>query len=129
MAVSRPQTLRKQMTDVERLLWSHLKNRQITGCKFRRQHPIGPFIVDFICLEKGLVIELDGGQHAFSISGDKRRTEYLNGEGYRVLRFWNNEVLQETNVVLMVIREELMAPSPRPSPPEKKGARELEELR
>ena len=81
------------MTDAERLLWQHLRSRQLAGLKFRRQHPIGRYILDFVCLEAGLVIEVDGGQHGPQHSYDEARTAWLGQRGYRVLRFWNNEVL------------------------------------
>ncbi|MBL6749902.1 MAG: endonuclease domain-containing protein [Nevskia sp.] len=111
--------LRQCSTDAEALLWSKLRNRQIAGCKFRRQQPIGRFVVDFVCLECKLVVELDGGQHAVEISKDETRTEFLNGEGYRVLRFWNNQVLPQIDSVLEAIAEALAAsihPSPNPLP-------------
>ncbi len=110
------------MTDAERRLWRHLRDRRLGGWKFRRQYPIGPFIVDFICVEKNLVIEVDGGQHAENEEQDGQRSAYLNHMGYRVFRFWNNEVLNETETVLNNIFE-IMAegkpnsPSPQPSPP------------
>lgn len=110
------------MTDAERLLWHHLRNRRLQGCKFRRQHPIGPYIVDFICSERMLVVELDGGQHSESISYDERRTRYLETKGYRVIRFWNNEVLRQTDAVLSSILNEMDSPSPRPSPLKGEGA-------
>jgi very-short-patch-repair endonuclease len=115
-------TLRKQMTDAERLLWRHLRNRELGGWKFRRQYPVGSFIVDFICVEKNVVIEVDGGQHAENEALDLQRSAYLNKMGYRVLRFWNNEVLQETEAVLEAIFANLAndkqnSPSPHPSPP------------
>jgi adenine-specific DNA-methyltransferase len=97
------------------LLWSKLRNRQLAGFKFRRQQPIGRFVVDFVCLEHRLVIELDGGQHAMQLPDDQARTQYLNIEGYRVLRFWNNQVLQEVDSVLEVI-DEALADSSNPSP-------------
>ena len=114
--------LRKRMTDAERLLWRHLRNRELGGWKFRRQYPVGPFIVDFICVEKNVVIEVDGGQHAENEELDTQRSAYLNKMGYRVLRFWNNEVLQETEAVLEAIFAILASgkqnsPSPQPSPP------------
>ena len=114
MSLHRARFLRKAMTDSERLLWRHLRNRQMVGFKFRRQYPVGPYIVDFVCLEKKLVIELDGGQHAFSLMTDVKRTRYLETKGYRVMRFWNNQVLQETEAVLSVILEVMITPSPRP---------------
>jgi len=114
--------LRKRMTDAERLLWRHLRNRELGGWKFRRQYPVGTFIVDFICVEKNIVIEVDGGQHAENEEQDLQRSAYLNKMGYRVLRFWNNEVLQETEAVLTAIFAILAngkqnSPSPQPSPP------------
>ena len=114
--------LRQRMTDAERLLWRHLRNRELGGWKFRRQYPVGPFIVDFICVEKNVVIEVDGGQHAENEEQDLQRSAYLNKMGYRVLRFWNNEVLQETEGVLTAIFAILAngkqnSPSPQPSPP------------
>ena len=78
--------LRRDMTDAERKLWSILRNRQIGDAKFRRQQPIGPFIADFVCQEARLIVEADGGQHCGS-AADDRRTNFLNGAGYRVIRF------------------------------------------
>jgi very-short-patch-repair endonuclease len=122
MTSQRARALRKRMTDAERLLWRHLRNRELGGWKFRRQYPVGPFIVDFICPEKNVVIEVDGGQHADNEEQDLQRSAYLNKMGYRVLRFWNNEVMQETEAVLEAIFAILVdagknSPSPRPSPP------------
>jgi very-short-patch-repair endonuclease len=99
--------LRKNMTDAERLLWRHLRNRELGGYKFRRQRPIGPYIVDFVCLEKKIVIEVDGGQHAGQAELDVKRSDYLKEKGCKILRFWNNEVLQETESVLNVILSSL----------------------
>jgi very-short-patch-repair endonuclease len=96
------------MTDAERILWRHLRNRAL-GVTFRRQHPIEPYVADFACLTAHLVIEVDGGQHAGS-ERDLVRAAFLKGEGFRVLRFWNNEVLGNTASVLEVIREHLSAP-------------------
>ena len=115
MKLHKARALRKGMTDAERLLWRYLRNRQVGGCKFRRQHPVGSFIVDFVCIEKRLIIELDGSQHAFSIASDVERTNYLKEEGYRVMRFWNNEVLQETDAVLSAIRDKIKPSSPLPT--------------
>lgn len=118
-----PSQLRTNSTDAEKRLWHALRNRQLLGHKFRRQHPIPPYIVDFVCLERRLVVELDGGQHAEAVVYDASRTVFLEGLGYRVLRFWNNEVLGNPQAVLEEILQVLSAgPSPRPSPPE--GARE-----
>ena len=118
--------LRKNMTDAEQLLWRHLRDRQLGGYKFRRQHPIGTFVVDFVCLEKELVIEVDGGQHAKQLEPDAKRSDYLKEKGYRVLRFWNNEVLQESESVLSVILSSLNGEPPHPGPlPQKRGEREI----
>ncbi len=108
--------LRKRSTDVEQLLWGHLRADRFEGMKFRRQHPIGKYIVDFVCLEKKLIIELDGGQHALpdEILKDRQRDAWLEKEGYTVVRFWDNEVLININGVLDVIRESLYrTPSPQ----------------
>ena len=96
------------MTDAERALWTRLRNRQLTSLKFRRQVPIGPYIVDFVCFEEKLVIEIDGGQHAENTEADLIRTQWLENEGYRVIRFWNNEVLGNTVGVLRAIEGALL---------------------
>jgi len=122
MTRQRARALRKRMTDAERLLWRHLRNRELGGWKFRRQYPVGPYVVDFICLEKQVAIEVDGGQHAETEELDIQRSAYLNRMGYLVFRFWNNQVLQETEAVLEAIFAILVdgkqnSPSPQPSPP------------
>lgn len=99
--------LRKNQTDAERLVWYHLRNRRLAGHKFRRQHPIGPFIVDFACVEEHLIIELDGGQHAIQGEHDGQRSRYLESRGYKVMRFWNNQVLKDIQVVIAAILETL----------------------
>jgi very-short-patch-repair endonuclease len=109
-------TLRTTMTDAEQKLWYHLRGHRFQGYKFKRQKPIGPFIVDFICLQRRLVIEVDGGQHAQRAAVDRRRDAFLAANGYRVLRFWNNQVLQELPAVLERIRE-FLASAEAPSPP------------
>jgi very-short-patch-repair endonuclease len=91
--------LRNEMTDAERALWKVLRGRQISGLKFRRQHPFGDYILDFICLQNKLVIEVDGGQHGGRTKYDEIRTRNLLTDGFRVLRFWNTEVLQEIEAV------------------------------
>jgi very-short-patch-repair endonuclease len=116
--------LRKRSTDVERLLWSYLRAGRFEGLKFRRQHPIGQYIVDFVCLERKLIIELDGGQHALpdEIMKDRQRDIWLEKERYTIMRFWDNEVLMNTNGILETIRMRLYgSPSPQ-SPPLKGGA-------
>ena len=100
--------LRKNLTEAEKLIWRRLRNRQLAGCKFRRQHPIGPYIVDFVCLAQKLVIELDGGQHMTAIGYDTKRSEFLEGKGYRVLRFWNHDVFTDTDTVLQTIYDEVI---------------------
>ena len=106
---ARARELRNNPTDAERALWQQLRRRQIGGYKFRRQHPLGNYIVDFFCVEKGLIIELDGGQHQERIAYDNIRTEWLASQGFRVLRFWNNQVLEEIEAVKQVIHEALMS--------------------
>jgi very-short-patch-repair endonuclease len=93
------QSLRKQTVPAEALLWKVLRNRGLGGYKFRRQHPIGPYVVDFACVSCGLVVELDGETHLPQKSGDVRRSEFLEAEGWRVLRFWNTEVYDELEAV------------------------------
>lgn len=105
------------MTDAERLLWRHLRDRGLLGHKFRRQHAIGGFIADFICIEAMLIVEADGGQHADHTDEDAQRTRDLAALGYRVLRFWNDDMLLRTDAVLEVVIEALKAhPHPNPSP-------------
>jgi very-short-patch-repair endonuclease len=99
--------LRKHCTDTEAHLWYHLRNRHFSGQKFKRQYIIGPYIVDFICLEKMLIIELDGGQHASLLEYDEERNSYLKKKEYTVLRFWNDSVFLETDAVLQAILDAL----------------------
>jgi very-short-patch-repair endonuclease len=96
--------LRRHMTDAERLLWYFLRAKRFAGWKFRRQHPIGPFIADFACVEHRLVIEADGGQHSESAS-DTSRTRWLENAGWRVMRFWNGDIMRKTEDVLEEIRK------------------------
>ncbi len=115
---------RQQATEAERLLWRHLRNRRMDGYKFRRQAVIEPYIVDFVCLEAKLIVEADGGQHLEQMGDDIRRTAVLESMGYKVKRFWNNEILRDTDVVLEEIRRVLLeAPSPQPSPGGRGGRR------
>jgi very-short-patch-repair endonuclease len=102
--------LRKNPTDSERLLWSHLRRRQLAGFKFRRQHSIGPFICDFACVEASVIVELDGSQHAERSDYDQRRDAFLRSKGFRVLRFWNGDVLSQTETVLETLYEALHRP-------------------
>ncbi len=110
--------LRHSMTDAEQYLWRHLRMRQIRGLKFRRQHSCGCYILDFACVEVKLAIEVDGGQHGERINQDAARTIVLESQGCKVLRFWNNEVLEEIASVLAVIDQNL---DPHPNLPPEKG--------
>ena len=96
----RARELRKNQTDAENLLWRHIRNRQLNGYKFRRQLPIGSYIVDFACLSLKLIIEVDGSQHMNNVNYDNSRTQYLENQNFRVLRFWNNDVLKQSGAVL-----------------------------
>jgi len=99
----------------------HLKARRLLGLKFRRQEPIGADIVDFVCHEKKVIIEVDGGQHSEGQEKDRERDNWFRSEGFRILRFWNNDVLRKTREILeIIIKECLESPSP-PSPPIKGG--------
>src|SRR4051812_40594767 len=98
----RSRQLRFDQTDAEKKLWWRLRNRQIAGCKFVRQEPIGPYICDIVCRERRLVIEVDGGQHADS-AADTKRDQWLVAHNYRVMRFWNNDVLKNIEGVLEAI--------------------------
>ena len=111
-----PQQLRNRSTDAERALWRPLRDRQIEGCKFRRQHPFADYILDFACLERMLVVEVDGGQHGERFEQDSRRTRLLESAGFVVLRFWNNEVFEQITGVVEVIQRQLVARA-KPSPP------------
>jgi very-short-patch-repair endonuclease len=99
--------LRREQTDAEGILWRHLRARQMRGAKFRRQHPIGSYFADFCSTERRLIIELDGAEHIDRAKEDETRTLFLKSEGYRVLRFWNSQVLDGTEEVLGVIDEVL----------------------
>ena len=88
---SRERTLRRDQTESERILWMRLRDRRLSNFKFRRQHRIGPYFADFVCTEFGLVIELDGSQHLDQVEYDMARMVFLQSQGYRVLRFWNDE--------------------------------------
>jgi len=99
--------LRSNATEAERRLWRHLKTRQVVGFKFRRQHPIGPYVADFCCLEKRLIVELDGGQHVRQVRKDQQRTEWLEAAGYRVVRFWNRKIFEDIDSVVREIEAHL----------------------
>ena len=102
MPNERARQLRRESTDAERRMWSVLRDRRLSKYKFRRQYPIGHFIVDFACTRKALVVELDGGQHLGSGS-DVSRTAWLESKGWKVIRFWNNDVLRNTSGVIETI--------------------------
>ncbi len=111
--------LRRNLTEAEQRLWYYLRAHRFMGKKFKRQKPLGRYIVDFVCLEEKLIIELDGGQHAEAVEYDHQRDAWLRGQGYTVLRFWNSEMLNETEGVLERIRVALsvgktLSPAPLP---------------
>ena len=116
-------TLRRAQTDAERILWQYLRNRQLRGMKFRRQQPVGRYTVDFICQEARLIVEADGGHHNedSAAARDVERTRFLEQAGYCVLRFWNNEVQQNIEGVLVVIEQQLITPHPNPLPQGERG--------
>lgn len=107
LTIERARILRKNMTDAERRLWHRINRRQLAGAKFRRQQVLGPYIVDFVCLEKRLILEVDGGQHGERVERDNERTVWLEEQGFQVLRFWNNEVLGNIEGVTQIIFERL----------------------
>ena len=107
MAPPAARRLRANPTEAERRLWALLRRRQLEGLRFRRQAPIGPYIVDFVCYSEKLVIEVDGGQHAVQVDRDTARTRWLESQGFRVLRFWNNDVLGNSEAVFESIRQAL----------------------
>ena len=116
---TRSRELRTNATEAERALWRQLRNRQLGGVRFNRQVPIGPFICDFAARTAKLIIELDGGQHALLAEGDAQRTQFLEKQGYRVIRFWNNDVLENIGGVMVLI-EAALADRPSPSPSRKR---------
>jgi very-short-patch-repair endonuclease len=127
--LERARIARREPTDAEDKLWTYLRAGRLGDWKFRRQVPIGPFRADFVCPKAKLIIELDGSQHGDAVRYDDRRTAFLDREGYRVLRFWNNDVLAKTDHVLEAILAELTDPLParltpsRPSPLQGEGAK------
>lgn len=108
---SRVRELRRDSTEAEAKLWSRLRAHRLAGVHFRRQHPIGPYIVDFCATDVKLIIEVDGGGHIDQVEYDMERTVYLGASGYRVLRFWNDEIMKDMDTVLGVILEVLERPS------------------
>ncbi|NJM13484.1 MAG: endonuclease domain-containing protein [Synechococcaceae cyanobacterium SM1_2_3] len=121
-ALNYARDLRSHATEAEQLLWRYLRARRFMGLKFKRQKPMGCFIVDFICLEHRLIIELDGGQHADQMDYDQARTLWLESQGFVVLRFWNHDVMKQLEGVLERIGQAVVAPSPpTPSPASGRG--------
>ena len=116
MSVERARTLRREMTDAERRLWRILRSRQLEGYKFRRQAPIDHYIADFVCFSHRLIIEAYGGQHAIQVKRDQHRTDYLERNGFRGIRFWNNEVFESVEGVCAHILEVLSETAPHPDP-------------
>ena len=116
--------LRRDSTNAELRLWNKLRSRSVDGHKFVRQYPIGRYVVDFICREKRLIIDVDGGQHAES-TRDRVRDQWLHEHKYRVLRFWNNEIMSNMDGVLEVIAEALRADAPPHPVPASGGTRPL----
>jgi very-short-patch-repair endonuclease len=110
----RAKELRNNPTEAERLLCQHLRLRQLGGYKFRRQQALGNYIVDFVCLEKRLVIEVDGGQHNSQVAYDEQRATWIEQQGFRVLRFWDHEVLQNIEAVKEAIWQALVGMAPPP---------------
>lgn len=106
--------LRRDATECETRVWLAIRDRRLGGFKFRRQATIGPFIVDFLCVERRLIVEIDGGQH--DAARDAPRTTYLEARGYRVMRFWNNDVVENFDGVAKAILAALHTPSPNPLP-------------
>ena len=119
-AAARARSLRQNMTEAEIRVWQMLRAHRMNGHKFRRQVPIGRYIADFVCHEARLVVEIDGGQHDRSSPQETERSGFLQREGYRILRFWNNEVLANPDGVCETIVNELAA-SPPPCPPPSRG--------
>ena len=119
--LNKAKSLRSNQTEAERKLWYYLRANRFMGLKFKRQKPIGNYIVDFICMEHQLIIEVDGGQHADQMTYDQKRDAWLSHQGYTVLRFWNNDVMQQTDGVLEQIRLKIGTLSPNPSPARGRG--------
>ena len=109
----RAKELRKQATPAEKILWEQLRNRRLKGLKFRRQHPLGTYIVDFYCPAQRLVVEIDGDIHRYQEAEDQARDDFLEEMGFRVIRFWNSEVEENLEGVLEIIKENCSLPSPK----------------
>ena len=119
--LQRARELRKNSTDVERLLWKHLRAKRLVPSKFKRQEPIGNYIVDFVCYKSRLIIELDGGQHADQQEYDDKRAAWLESQGFVMLRFWNNDVTENLEGVVQRILDCLGVPTLSPGPSPVKG--------
>jgi len=104
--------LRKRSTEAEITIWQKIRSKQLNGHKFKRQQPIGNYIVDFVCFDRKLIIEIDGGQHAIEKEKDQQRELWLQSEGFAILRFWNTEIFENIDGVLASIMEKLNTPSP-----------------
>ena len=122
---ARSRDLRANMTEAERKLWGHLSARKVVGVRFNTQFPIGPFVCDFVSRGAKLVIEVDGGQHAHTERADMARTRYIENQGYRVIRFWNNDVMGNVDGVVAEI-ERVLADMPSPSPSRKREGDEAQ---
>jgi very-short-patch-repair endonuclease len=119
MANERARHLRQHRTEAEIAIWQRLRRKQLDGARFRQQFPIGPYIVDFLCLQRRLIIEIDGGQHATNVAADAARTTWLASQSFHVMRFWNNDVSDNLDGVIDTIYRWLLnnpAPPPRPAP-------------
>jgi very-short-patch-repair endonuclease len=112
----RAKAMRREPTEAEAILWKALRARDFLGLKFRRQVAFGPFIADFYCAESKLIIEADGSQHADNVEYDSKRTEFFTSQGIRVMRFWNNEIIQNLDGVLTIITAKLQGETSSPSP-------------
>ncbi len=124
MSTQKARELRKNRTDAEKRLWERLRRSRIDGFRFRQQAPIGKYIVDFVCFEAKLVVELDGGQHVEQATYDAKRTGWLETQGFRILRFWNNEVFENIEGVEEVVQVALHSGDvahPLPDPPPSRG--------
>ncbi|MBK8870970.1 MAG: DUF559 domain-containing protein [Elusimicrobia bacterium] len=114
--ISLARGLRQTSTDAEQKMWAFLRGRRFSGFKFRRQQPLGPYIVDFLCKDRSLIIELDGGQHQDHVEADAKRTAFFESHGFRVLRFWNHEFLKEPLTVFECVLKEIQNRLPHPGP-------------
>ena len=111
----RARALRKELTPAERKLWAYLRGNKLDGVNFRRQHALGAYIVDFCAIKNKLIVELDGSQHLEQAEYDQERTLYLEAQGYKVIRFWNNQVMNDISGVILAIQHALEETPPRPA--------------